>query len=281
MACWTLVCALRLLAELDAANARALRTRLALDDDELQHWDDVSRRLYLPFDGDGVLSQFESYEALRPAPDEWLRDGRPRLDWMLEARDDSCDRYQLTKQADVLMLAHLFPPDELRALMGRLGYPVDEQAGRRTVDYHLARITHESSLSQVVCAGALAHLEPERSWAFFRQSLDVDLGSPSDSGTLEGIHLGAMAGTLDVLQRHYLGLQPTVDGLRVFPEPPPGLDDVELSLQYRGCWLDVTLRGEHVRLAARHGNACATVLVHDGGIARVEPGRWVALDARR
>lgn len=247
MAVWTICRAFDVLAALpDGGNT--LRARLDIGDQELALWEDVSRRMYVPLLSDGVVEQFDGFDRLQPPDPEWLEDGRPRLDWWLDAKGDSCDRYQLTKQADVLMLVYLFSPFELEALFARLGYAMDESAIRRTVEYYMARITHESSLSTVVCAGALARIDPAASWGCFRECLDVDLAAPSDGGTREGIHLGAMAGSLDVLQRHYCGVYLCADGLHLDPAPPAALGDVRFELQFRGARLYVDLEGERLAL---------------------------------
>ena len=43
---------------------RELRDRLGIDAAELALWDDVSRRLRVVFDADGVIGQFEGFDAL-------------------------------------------------------------------------------------------------------------------------------------------------------------------------------------------------------------------------
>jgi hypothetical protein len=62
--------------------------------------------MFVPFHGDVIISQFEGYEQL--AELDW--DGYPRrygniqrLDLILEAENDSANRYKASKQADVLM----------------------------------------------------------------------------------------------------------------------------------------------------------------------------------
>ncbi len=277
MALWTLQQALEVFEELPPARAAALCARLGVAPAEMQHWERISRTLYLPILEDGVLSQFEGFERLQAVPADWLHDEQPRLDWWLEARGDSCDRYQISKQADVLMLLYLFPPTHLHSLLERLGYRLDEQALRRTLDYHLARISHESSLSRVVCAGALAQFDPAASWEYFQQSLQVDLEAPSRSGTLEGVHLGAMAGSLDVLQRHYLGLWLARDGLHVLPKAPAALGDVDWQLRYRGARLQVCLAGETLRIAADVANISHCLIRHSGGRAWLRPGETLEL----
>src|SRR5690606_9063766 len=116
---------------------------------ELAQWDDVSRRMYVPFH-DGIISQFEGYGEL--AELDWdgyrRRYGNiQRLDRILEAEGDDVNRYKASKQADALMLLYLLSADELRELLGHLGYRFTAEQIPGMVDYlpgpHLARIDAE------------------------------------------------------------------------------------------------------------------------------------------
>jgi len=280
MAVWTLCRARQVLELLPDDKAGALRNRLQLEAEEVEGWERISRRIYLPFVEDEVLSQFEGFDKLEPPPQEWLHGDHPRLDWMLEARHDSCDRYQLTKQADVLMAHHLLPQHQYQALFQWLGYRHDEDALHRTLAYHLARLTHESSLSNVSCAGALAEVDSEASWTYFQQTLDVDLCTPGDKGTQEGVHLGAMSGSLDVLQRRYLGVRPELDGLHVFPMPPAELRHVALSLFYRQACLHLQLDDGWLTVTADSANDRSVTVHHAAGREQLEPGQSLRMPCR-
>lgn len=101
--------------------------RRSLNAAELARWDDISRRMFVPFH-ERYISQFEGYEKL--AELDWqryrLRYGNiQRLDLILEAENDSTNRYKLAKQADVLMLFYLFSADELAELFRGLDYPFE------------------------------------------------------------------------------------------------------------------------------------------------------------
>ncbi|MEH6566248.1 MAG: glycosyl hydrolase family 65 protein [Halopseudomonas sp.] len=281
MAVWALSVALQALDILPRDRARALCRRVALQSGEPAEWHRIIRNMYLPIRDDGVLAQFDGVEDLKPVPDDWKKGDRPRLDWMLEAKGDRADDYRLTKQPDVLMLLYLFPQPALRALLEGLGYEFSDQALRRTADYHLANLTHESSLSKVVCAGALACFDPSASWAFFRRSMGVDLDAPAQGGTIEGVHLGAMSGSLDVLQRHYLGIRPALDGLHVFPLPPEELDGVSLDIGYRGARFQFSLQGRELQIDAHPSNAEAMPITHAGGRQMLAPGERLVLDCLR
>jgi hypothetical protein len=122
-AAWVLSRALELAGSLPAPRREELFERLGVDAREPERWQDVSRRLRVPFHR-GVISQFDGYGRLAELDWDGYRarygDIR-RLDRILEAEGDSVNRYQASKQADVLMLGYLFPPAELAALFRRLG----------------------------------------------------------------------------------------------------------------------------------------------------------------
>jgi hypothetical protein len=81
-----------------------------------------------------------------------------------------------------------------------------EQDVPRNVEYYLARTSDGSTLSGVVHSLVLARLDRARSWDRLRVSLESDVGDIQDGTTREGIHLGAIAGTVDIVQRAHMGL---------------------------------------------------------------------------
>lgn len=71
--------------------------------------------------------------------------------------------------------------------------------------------------------------------------------------TPEGIHLGAMAGTVDVVQRCYTGLEMREDVLWLNPCLPQELNEVRLRIRYRGHWLQLRVTHEILTVAFEHG----------------------------
>jgi trehalose/maltose hydrolase-like predicted phosphorylase len=65
MAAWVLRCASGVLQLLSGERRQSLSEELQIRDDELRRWDDISRRLFVPFHGDGIISQFEGYAELQ------------------------------------------------------------------------------------------------------------------------------------------------------------------------------------------------------------------------
>ena len=69
--------------------------------DELERWEEISRKLVIPFHGDGIISQFEGYGALAEFDWDAYRHkygNVQRLDMILEVEGDSANRYQLSKR---------------------------------------------------------------------------------------------------------------------------------------------------------------------------------------
>lgn len=202
----------------------------------------MSRKLYLPLTAEGMLLQFEGYEALEEFDWEAYRQrygNIGRLDLILETERNTPNRYKLSKQADVLML--VYPAEELAELFARLGYDFDSATIPKTIDYYLQRSSEGSTLSGVVHSWVLARSARERSWPLFLHALRSDIDDIQGGTTAEGIHLGAMAGTVDLLQRCYPGVEVRGDQLRPHPVLPNEVRRLSFELRYRKHSLSVDL----------------------------------------
>ncbi|MDJ0498279.1 MAG: glycoside hydrolase family 65 protein, partial [Acidimicrobiia bacterium] len=210
MAAWVLRRAREALDIIPRFRRNELTEKLHIDREELAQWNDISHKLRIAFHDDGIISQFEGYGDL----DEFDWEGYAarygdiqRLDRILEAEGDSPNRYKLSKQADVLMLFYLLSADELISIFEQLGYELDREAIQRNIDYYDKRTSHGSTLSRIVNAWVLARSDRKRSWEFFEGALLSDVTDIQGGTTPEGIHLGAMAGTVDLVQRGFTGLE--------------------------------------------------------------------------
>jgi len=267
LAAWVCARAVDTLAELAGHAGAEVRDRLDIGIGELERWEQLSRRLAVCFHDDGVISQFDGYADL--AEFDWddyrARYGNiGRLDLILEAEGDATNRYKLSKQADVLMLVYLLGPDQLLAQLDRLGYGVTGDDLGRTVDYYLDRTAHGSTLSRVVHASVLARLDPARAWELFRDTLVADLDDTQGGTTAEGIHLGAMAGTIDIVTRAFAGLALADDPLSFHPRLPSRLRRVDFQLHHRRQRLGVSLDHDRLRLTTAADGPTAPIEVRVG-----------------
>jgi len=267
MVVWVLQRALEALEVLPPHYRQELVEELAIRDDELDRWRDMTRKMKVVFHADGVLTQFEGYEQLLEFDWEGYRHkygNIQRLDRVLEAEGDSTGRYKLAKQADVLMLLFLLSRQELCELLASLGYEVSEEQLARTVTYHLERTSHGSTLSGVVSAWVLARYEPAQAWQFLMRALESDIADVQGGTTAEGIHLGAMAGTVDIVLRCLTGMRARGPVLRFEPALPPEVKQLKFSVHYRGHRVDVELAEDRMKVSSRPGAARPIkVLVHD------------------
>ena len=255
---WVLAKSAEAVALVSAGDGGELRRRMGLTTAELAHWDRVSRRLRVLFHADGVISQFEGYEALKEF--DWslyrARYGDiGRLDLILQAEGDTTNGYKLSKQADVLMLFYLLSAEELRGVFHRLGYPLAPEIVPQTVSYYLSRTSHGSTLSRLAHSWVLARSDREQSWSLFTKVLECDIADTPGGTTQEGVHLGAMAGTSDMVLRCYGGVETRHDTLWLHPLLPLELSAVTFRLYFRGQAIKVHITSDSIALHLAAGRA--------------------------
>jgi trehalose/maltose hydrolase-like predicted phosphorylase len=270
MAAWVLRRALETLDVLPPHYRQEVVEELSLGDDELERWRDIASKMRVIFHEDGVLTQFEGYESLQELDWEAYRASYgniQRLDRLLEAEGDKA-----SKQPDVLMLLFLLSRWELRELLRDLGYEVTEDQLARTVSYYLERTTHGSTLSGVVTSWVLARMDPEEAWRSLTQALESDVADIQGGTTAEGIHLGAMAGTVDIVQRCLTGMRARREVLRFEPSLPPEVKQLRFSVHYHGQRIEVMLAEDHMRVRSRPGAAPPIKLLVRDDLVELRPG---------
>jgi alpha,alpha-trehalase len=159
------------------------------------------------------------------------------------------------------MLFYLLSADELREIFHRLNYPFEYETIPKNIDYYLERTSHGSTLSRVVHAWVLARSKRELSWHLFKEALESDVSDIQGGTTREGIHLGAMAGTIDLIQRCYTGIETHQDILQLNPYLPAELKEMRFDILYRQQWVNVVIT--HNRL---------TVITHNRLTLSTRPG---------
>ena len=271
MVAWLCGLACEVLSLLPASRSEALRTRLGISEEELGLWQDMSRRMFVPFHDDGIISQFEGYDQLQELDWDRYRErygNIQRLDRILRAEGDDPDRYKISKQADAVMLFYLFSPCALRGVFERLGYEYRDDTAVRTIAYYDRRTSHGSTLSFVTFAAVLTALDPESSWARFLVALRSDADDIQGGTTREGIHMGVMAGTVDLMQRAYPGIE-IRDGLLHFqPRLPTRVGHVEFWMQFQRTPLLVSLDRDRLVLTVHREGAGGPIRVAVGDQAR-------------
>ena len=108
--------------------------------------------------------------------------------------------------------------------------------------------------------------------------LESDVSDIQGGTTHEGIHLGAMAGTVDILQRCYTGLEFHEDILFLNPSIPEGLPRLSMRIKYRGNWLDITATPAAMTISANRCDIEAAKISFRDKIHNLTPGQTLTFE---
>jgi trehalose/maltose hydrolase-like predicted phosphorylase len=111
----------------------------------------------------------------------------------------------------------------------------------------------------------LAALDPQSSWQRFLVALESDIGDVQGGTTKEGIHMGVMAGTLDLVQRGYAGMYIRDGMLRFDPRLTRQLAGLSFAMQFHAMPLRIAFGDGRLTVAAHRegGSAPIRVAVQD------------------
>jgi trehalose/maltose hydrolase-like predicted phosphorylase len=275
LAAWVLRRASGVLHLLDEERQRELTEALEIGDEELVRWDEISRKMFVPFHEEGIISQFEGYENLKEFDWQGYREKYgdiQRLDRILEAENDEVNRYKASKQADVLMLFYLFSSEALQGLFEHMGYEFNTKTIPDNIDYYMQRTSHGSTLSRIVHSWVSARSNREGAWKLFQEALHSDIEDVQGGTTPEGIHLGAMSGTVDLIQRCHTGMEMRDEVLWLNPFLPEELSDVRLRIRYRGHWLSLHLTDKKFTVSFDRGWSPSACIGFCGKVYEMKQG---------
>lgn len=281
MASWVLKTAISVLDLLGEQRKIELFYRCSIGEEDLHRWRIISRKLFLPIRPDGILEQFEGWDNLKEINWDSIESEHldtSRMDRILEARGENINDYKITKQADLLMLFFLFSEKELKEQLAHLSYPIPEDFIPKNIDYYSSRTSHGSSLSRVVFAWVLARVNRKESWSIFQKALSFDLYDSPLSTTSEGIHLGAMAGTVDIMQRCYTGLRVKEQCLYLEPSLPDELKKLVMHIKLKGNWLSITITPHKILISSEIGAREPSYVFYKGHNYKIAPAQTINID---
>lgn len=257
MAVWVIQAALKLMNILDGSRVEELFQKLGINEQDVERWHDISVKMYVPFINDThIIAQFEGYEQLQEFPWETYKakyGESMRLDRILESEGDNVNKYQASKQADVLMLFYLFSSEELLQIFSTLNYDFSPESIPANIEYYEQRTSHGSTLSKIVHSWVLARSDRKRAWNNFKVALMSDVEDVQGGTTPEGIHLGAMAGTVDLVQRGFTGLEIRDNVLWLNPVLPEEIGCLNFEVRYRSHWIALEVTQDKMRITFDRG----------------------------
>jgi trehalose/maltose hydrolase-like predicted phosphorylase len=153
----------------------------------------------------------------------------------------------------------------------------------RHLDVYDPRTSGGSTLSALVY-GRLAHRQGRReaAWARFEETLSADFSDIQDGTTAEGIHVGAMAGSVLWVLEDFAGIETRGERLAIRPAPPAHWRRLGCRFHYRGSRfaLELDLASAEPTVTLHHlEGAVAQEVELAGQVVTLEPGqrRKVAL----
>jgi trehalose/maltose hydrolase-like predicted phosphorylase len=127
----------------------------------------------------------------------------------------------------------------------------------------------------------LSRSHREQSWQLFEQALKSDVMDIQGGTTSEGIHLGAMAGTVSLVQRCYAGIEMRDEVVWLNPRLPVvdgGLTCLRTRIHYRGHWILVHLTRDKLHVAFEKGWSHTVKVGFEDEVFELGPGESAEFD---
>lgn len=240
---WTLKYAHELYHQLRESHPRRLKAvieKVKLKSEEVDTWKRVYEKIVLLIDSNGLIEEFEGYFNRRDVTiSEWDENDMPL--WPTGVDLAEIKATQLVKQADVVLLLHLFP-DQFSLDTKKINF-----------DYYEKRTTHRSSLSLTSYAILLSELgNIERAYKYFMLTANTDLKDIYHN-TGQGIHAAALGGTWQILINGFAGVEIKNGVLSIYPAMPKHWQELKFKIQFRGRLIEFTISKDEVAVHMTHG----------------------------
>lgn len=226
--------------------------------DELSSWIRIADGLTIPFDDDRRIYAQDAHFLSRQ---RWELSEIPEHHYplLLHLHPLVIYRYQLTKQADVV-LAMLLAPEAF-----------DRGALRDTFLYYEGVTTGDSSLSAAIQAAAAATVdEKNRADEHFNQALFLDLAN-THGNTADGVHLANCGGIWNAIILGMAGLSFEVDGIKIAPTGWCVGDEVSVLLHVRSSLLELKIRRDGTSVQLKAGKPIQLITPHEAISAHETP----------
>lgn len=288
MVVWLLEKMIGLFDEVDPGIVERVADKVGFDRKNIEEWKRITRKMNVIM-ADGIISQYKGYMDLPELDWDHYREkygNIHRMDRILKAEGDTPDKYKVTKQADVLMTFYLLEPTEVKRILEQLGHSVDDplELLRKNYNYYLKRTSHGSTLSKVVHAAIAKDMGvPELTWKWFLEAMRSDIYDSQGGTTLEGIHCGVMAGTLEVIVRNFAGMTIESGAVNVQPALPRHWKRLAFSVRnqdaiYR---VDITKAQAGVQVENQQGHQEIQVSPGQHRVLKAGERSQIRLDYRR
>ncbi|HOW31008.1 MAG TPA: HAD-IA family hydrolase, partial [Bacteroidales bacterium] len=217
---------------------KRLKNLINLEEEELHHWNDISRKLAIPVSTDGIIAQYDGYFDLKELDWNYYKakyGNIYRMDRILKSEGLTPDAFKVSKQADALMTFYNLDKETVDGILTNLGYALPGDYLEKNLEYYFKRTSHGSTLSRIVHS-KLAALAGNHamSWELYSDALASDYVDIQGGTTAEGIHAGVMAGTILIAITTYAGIDFGDEILKINPALPASWQGIAFGFTFRG-----------------------------------------------
>lgn len=257
MVSWMMARVPEILTKLSSQAKDKLASKISISEAELNHWDEIHRKLNIVISDEGIISQYDGYFDLKELDWDYYREKYVniyRMDRLLKAEGKSADDYKVAKQADTLMTFYNLDKLQVDHILSDLGYNLPNDYLAKNLDYYLARTSHGSTLSRVVHAQlALNAGDRDLSWDLYSDALSSDYNDIQGGTTAEGIHAGVMAGSIMIALSTYAGIDLRGEKLNVDPALPENWKKMSFKLQFKGLHFAFSITADRLDVSVSKG----------------------------
>ena len=219
--------------EMHPNRLKKLSKKMDLSQNEVEKWRDIGNKIMFLIGKNGLIEEFQGYFGKRnDVIEQWDEKGMP----IYSKDEEELKHTQLVKQADVILLLHLFPND----------FTADIK--KMNFDYYDARTTHLSSLSPCIYAILATELNDiDKAYKYFRYAVNGDLKDYFGNTEL-GMHAASLGGVWQLVINGFAGVRVKGDMLSINPRLPRNWQSLEFKLIWRGNNISFRVSGDKVEV---------------------------------
>jgi alpha,alpha-trehalose phosphorylase len=220
----------------------ALVGELGLSVSEIESWRDAGDHIFVPYDEElGIHLQDDAF--LQKAVWDFESTPADHYPLLLHYHPLVIYRFQVIKQADIVLAMFLFSPE------------FSQEQKKRNFDYYDPLTTGDSSLSACVQSIVAAEVGyTDRAYEYFQYALFMDLADVQGN-TSDGVHVAAAGGVWMALVHGFAGMRDDGGRISFYPRLPQSWRRVRFALTVRGEELVVDLTPDDATYLLRTGDA--------------------------
>jgi len=225
---------------------RTIKARMILQEREINIWKELAEKVIFLTDGEGLIEEFDRYFSKKDVTiDQWDDDGMPR--WPSVVNLAEVKETQLVKQADVILLLHLFSND----------FSIDVK--RTNFEYYEKRTTHKSSLSIPSYAIIALELgEVEKAYRYLTLVANGDLRDIYHN-TEYGMHAAALGGAWQIVVHGFGGVRLRNGVLSLNPILPNHWHRMRFRIWFKGSLIEFAVSNSEVAAVMLRGRKAVDI----------------------